>query len=55
MRHYNVKKFFAYQAKQCFWDVELEITLQPLSVEVFDYKTDNVKPDARSDIRVRSF
>ena len=55
MRHDNVKRLFAYQAKQCFRDVELEPALQPLSGETFEYKTANTKPEARSDIRVRSF
>jgi len=55
MRHDSVKRLFASEAKKCFRDVELEPNLQPLSGEVLNYKSANVKPDARSDVRVRGF
>merc|ERR1711954_456355 len=53
MRHDEENRIFAYQAKQVFKDVETEPPLQRLSGEEFKYKTTNVRPDARSDTRIR--
>ena len=55
MRHDNVSRLFAFQAKKSFRDVEVEPHLQPLSGEKMRYNSANIKSEARSDVRIRGF
>ena len=55
MRHDEVTNFLASCMKEIHNDVEVEPTLQPITGEAFRYRTANVEPDARADIRVRGF
>ena len=55
MRHDREARLFAYEAKKVFKDVELEPQLQPLNGEQFRYKSANISPGARSDVRIRGF
>jgi len=55
MRHDEENILFAYQAKKFFRDVEVEPMLQELNGEIMDYKSANIKAEARSDIRIRGF
>ena len=55
MRHDEPARIFTHYAKKVFSDVEREPALLALQGEVFDLKSANVKPDARSDVRVRGF
>jgi len=55
VRHDEENRLFAYQAKKVFRDVEVEPMLQELNGEVMDYKSANILPEARSDIRIRGF
>ncbi len=55
MRHDDPTYLLAKCMKEIHRDVEVEPTLLPLSGETFQYRTANVQPDARADIRVRGF
>ena len=55
MTHDGPKNLFAKWCSVGFNDVELEPGLEPLSGEVFVYKSAKTEVDARSDVRVRGF
>ena len=55
MRHDQPKEAFARMAKGCFFDVETEPVLQPLSGEQLRLRSAIRSDDARSDVRVRGF
>ena len=55
MRHDGPKKLFAKWCGGCFRDIELEPGLEPLSGEMFIYKSAKKEDEARSDVRVRGF
>ena len=55
MRHDSVAKMWVGFCAEVFADVEVEPPLVPLDGEVMRLKSANVKPDARSDVRVRGF
>ena len=55
MRHDGPKKLFARVAREVFHDVEVEPVLTELTGEVMDLKSANTKPDARADVRIKSF
>ena len=55
MRHDGPKNLFARVAREVFHDVEVEPGLTELTGEVMDLKSANTKPDARADVRIKSF
>ena len=55
LRHNDVSQLWAHLCRKIWRDVQVEPTLQALSGEVLDLKSANRSPEARSDVRVRSF
>jgi len=56
IQHNEVRDVFAHAMREAgHTAVEVEPALQPLTGEVFDFKSANKEPDARSDIKVRGF
>ena len=55
MRHDGPKNLWAKWCGDGFRDTEVEPLLEPLSGEVFVYKSAKIEEEARSDVRVRGF
>ena len=55
MRHDGAKKLFARLAREVYQDVQVEPPLTELNGEKMDLKSANIRPDARADVRIRSF